>query len=225
MDIYELHWKETARQQEKQLEACARKAGCWFGDESQIERWNFIGSGCEARVYEDEDPAKIRKVINYSVSCDSPSVFFDERVVLYNLLFPETAYELLGFARWYGDFCFVVKQSFIEGVRLEMEEIQGEMTKRGFMSYGYKYVYDRFVVEDLHQGNVLKDKRGNLFVIDAIPSFVSRDQPNNRQAAFNSYYLQRRAEMLLSVACMQTHPLSLQKKREQTDLILNSLYL
>ncbi|NDV78913.1 hypothetical protein [Dysgonomonas sp. 511] len=224
MDILNiLNGVNTPNEQEVTLEKQARKKGFWFGDERKIDKWGFIGSGCEARVYADTDITKILKVVSYNVSCHSPKRFLDERIVLYNLLFPETAYELIGFAKYYDDFCFVVKQSFIEGCRLEMEEIEVEMQKRGFNASGYKFVNQEFAVEDLHQGNVLKDKQGNIFVIDAIPSFVKTNQ--DADVVFNDYYQQRREDMQKSVEEMEKHPLSFEKKREQTQFILNSLYL
>lgn len=215
----------TPNKQEQQLERFARGEKCWYGDEQSLDMRNFIGCGCEARVYESKDLTKVLKVVNYTMTCCSPKEFIDLRITMFNLLYPETAYELVGFSRYYGDFCFVLEQPFIEGTRMELSEIEREMNKRGFMNDRYQFVNDNCIVEDLHQGNVLKDKYGNVFVIDAIPSLVSsKNKTVNESVNHNDYYIQQRQEMQKSTHEMTLKPLSLEEKREQTDLILNRLY-
>ena len=212
--------------QEKLLEKYARTVGIWYGDENTMKTWNFIGNGCESHVYECKDITKIIKVMNYNIYSSSPKQFLEERIVLYNQLFSETAYELIGFARFYDDFCFDLTQPFIEGDRLELEEIESEMNNRGFYGQYYKFINQQCMVEDLHQGNVLKDKSGNIFVIDAIPSFiVPNSQKDFDNFVFNDYYLQRQKDMQIAIKKMAKYPLSFEEKREQTQFILDSLYL
>ncbi|NDV58889.1 hypothetical protein [Bacteroides sp. 519] len=215
----------TPCKQEQQLERFARREKYWYGDEQSLDMRNFIGCGCEARVYESKDITKVLKVVNYTMTCCSPKEFIDIRITLFNLLYPETAYELVGFARYYGDFCFVVEQPFIEGTRMELSEIEVEMNKRGFVNDKYQFINNNCIVEDLHQGNVLKDKHSNVFVIDAIPSLLSFcSMRRSESVSHNEYYMQQRQEMQKSIQEMAEKPLSFEEKKEQTDLILNSLY-
>lgn len=75
------------------------------------------GQEANVFVYGDDNNRHVVKVINYSMMSDLPSEFIDNRIALYNGLFPESRYELLGFTeRNDGNFCFVVKQPFIERI-------------------------------------------------------------------------------------------------------------
>lgn len=93
---------------EEALEAYARNEGIWFDDlDSEYPQ---IAEGFEAIVYEDPDPAFVLKSARFADS--SPMETLDQRVSLFNHLFPETAYELKGFTRDAKGFRFVLRQPF-----------------------------------------------------------------------------------------------------------------
>lgn len=224
MDIYFLSEKTASAEQEKSLERAAVQGGTWLGNEQSIKDWRLIGCGSEAQVYEDADLSKIRKVVNYKVYNRTPKDFID-RVTLYNYLFPETSYDILGFIRFYDDFCFVLRQSFIEGVRLEMAEIENEMLERGFRKDHLCYKKETLVIEDLHQGNLLKDNAGNIFVIDAIPYLNPSSEDLKIDVKTNCYHRSRSREAQKAAYSMSKHPLLFHEKKKQTDCLLSTLYL
>lgn len=197
---------------ENGIEQWAKSNNRWFTEE-EIAGLDFIGSGSEARVFEDGDTAGVIKVVNYRIYNHSVQEFLHNRVTVYNWLFPETSYELIGFARCNEAFCVILRQPFVIGRSAEYSEIDEEMERRGFRNTAGFYHNDYVIVEDLHRGNVLKSQQGNLFFIDTIPT------PIVEPIQLNDYHRQgshRAAGELKEMACQ---PLTLQEKRAQTEII------
>ena len=109
-----------------------------------------------------------------------PLDFFNDRITNYNRVFPETAYKLLGIMNYRNTdgkdiFRFVTEQPFIEGVTPNRDDINKKMMEMGFKigrlsSQYYLELEDgKFLkVTDVRMKNCLKDKDGNVFVIDPV---------------------------------------------------------
>jgi hypothetical protein len=99
------------------------------------------------------------------------------RLALIQTLFPETAYEFLGFIKTPGGkLAAVTRQKSVEGRPATVDEISAEMKKRGYerVKVGESY-HDYYnprtgiVIGDLHTGNAVVTKEGRLAVFDAQP--------------------------------------------------------
>jgi hypothetical protein len=87
------------RYQEKLLEDWARYEQIWH-DEKNFKKHNRIKGGREAVIYEDDSDKTILKAIDSKkIDNGTPFEFLDNRISLYNSIFPETKYELLGLMR------------------------------------------------------------------------------------------------------------------------------
>ena len=161
------------KEQEEELVKYAKERGCWFTLRDIEKNWNPLPhSGAESVVYSDGNGEYVLKVMSYFMS-DTPLEFLTNRITLHNVMFPSTAYELIGFCydvREEGEeFCFILKQLFIEGEEPTQEEIDQYMEWRGFKksnSIG-SFVLDIYKITDLLPNNFIKDNYyGRLHCID-----------------------------------------------------------
>lgn len=167
---------ELISTQERVLIELAKSRKVYFPFEEIKSNYDFYGGGEEAKVFRFSD-VTLLKVFDYKLFSISPLEFLDNRISLYNTIFPETAYELLGVTETEKGLSFIVEQPFIEGVNTPVQEITTEMEKRGFKHLGGNlYANDNYLIEDLHHKNVLKDEEGNLFFIDTVPSLNTPEE-------------------------------------------------
>ena len=93
------------------------------------------------------------------------------KITLHNTIFPETFYYLIGFAGYDGRSVMpVLKQDLIKNAAPATSiEIDTYMSAIGFTKSPNdgKFYNDSFIVWDVVPRNVLKDKDGDIFVIDA----------------------------------------------------------
>lgn len=199
--------RASKSEQEKIIRDSARSNGTWYTGEQIAEllqrdgtkserdlrtdiEYNVkeLSSGKEADVYLTHNGNDVVKIIDYSVYSQTPTDFYRDRIELFNHLFPETAYTLLGFTdNADGKLCFIVSQPYIQGHLLEnywlatkgkikYSELEPMLEKYmldnfGMHKYGLDaYENDNFRIQDLHLKNVKIDDNGNIFIIDAIPS-------------------------------------------------------
>lgn len=190
-------------EQEAELERQAKANGTWLDfEEIYKSAARALPVGKEADVYLSQDGKHVIKVINYSKYSQTPYDFLRDRVELFNLLFPETAYRLLGYTRNAdGQFCPVVEQPFIEGHLLEdywlatkgkvkYSELEPMLErymleKHGMHKYGLDaYEDELYRVQDLHLKNVRIDDDGNLYVIDAVPSYRKTNDGGGKKTTY-----------------------------------------
>lgn len=163
---------DSIKRQERELEEYAKREGIWFKPGHFPERL-YVGKGGEARVYQ-KDATRVAKIIDYRHIDKglTPQKFLDNRISLFNALFPESKYELMGMMRdGDGKFRFIVTQPFVQGSEIKsQQEVDDWFFSRGLKRSGYdSYSNKLYQAHDLHIGNVLKDANGNIFVIDAVP--------------------------------------------------------
>ena len=93
------------------------------------------------------------------------------KIILHNTIFPETFYYFIGFAGYDNRSVMpVLKQDLIKNaVPATSIEIDTYMSAIGFTKNPNdgKFYNDSFIVWDVVPRNVLKDKEGDIFVIDA----------------------------------------------------------
>lgn len=155
-------------EREKRLaEEWAKSNNCWIPF-SKIFDLGIPGpSGSESDTYISED-GYVYKTNNLMHCHDSLMVFLG-RTLIYNLLFPDSAYDFVGFTGFDGRSVFpVLRQRHIkDSVPAKQNEIDCYMSAIGFDKIGDgTFVYDKLVVSDLFPKNVLVDATGDIFVID-----------------------------------------------------------
>ena len=86
------------------------------------------------------------------------------------MLFPNTAYTLIGFAQDSGNLCAVLRQPFVEGQQAKLEDIKALLTFNEFTNtkrQGYLNKEFGLVLEDMHDENVIS-RQNLLFFIDTV---------------------------------------------------------
>lgn len=154
-----------------------------------------LSKGKESLVFVSKDGKSVIKLVDYSVYSQTPTDFVRNRVELFNDLFPETAYTIVGVTERNGKLNFVLSQPLIKGKPLEVawwkagiEEYNSykprldEMMMRdfGMENYGLDaYQNDMIRVQDLHYNNIIEGEDGQWYVVDAITSY--RDDVPGKQ--------------------------------------------
>lgn len=132
-----------------------------------IDESRFIARGAEQRVFLDEDTRYVIK-LNDSVFYEYWLDYF-HNLLIHNFLFPQTAYELLGFYMEQKVLHAVVKQPYIEITEPTNPLVVKEfLVSNGFQLKKNNDYYNSkvgVILEDLHDENVLTNK-GTLFFID-----------------------------------------------------------
>ena len=160
------------RAHERRLTEYAQKHNCWFAFKSIKENFKYLGSGAESDVYFDNDGKSVIKLVNYSAYSETPLDFLNHRITLHNTIFPETAYELLGFTYSHEideeGFYFITRQTFIDSKnpRPTQEEIDNHMERKGFVIHDGTFVIEGYIISDLAPRNFVKDNNGKLYCID-----------------------------------------------------------
>lgn len=154
------------------------------------EMWS---KGGEANVYMSKDKTKVIKFVDpYLRNNDSIQTCM-ENTRLFNELFPESAYTVIGVTRGEdGKFRIAMEQPFIKGklyTEPELDEYDkaSEKTKAMFESLGLydvdgdglRFKNDKYFVSDIHFGNVVFDADGNPHVIDADVKYYGKYRRDN----------------------------------------------
>jgi hypothetical protein len=154
----------TKKQEAAQLILWIEESNLWFDD---LDENRFIARGAEQRVYLDKDVHHVIK-LNDSIFYE---FWFDYFVSLtiHNFLFPQTAYELIGFYSENKILHSVVKQPFIEITEpTNLLAVQEFLMVNGFQLEKNNDYFNQemgIILEDLHDENVLTNK-STLFFID-----------------------------------------------------------
>lgn len=149
-------------------ETLAKEMGLWL-DFSEIGNLGDPApSGMENEVYLSNDGSTAFKVNNLMLSrCVSQLL---DRLILHNAYFPQTRYDLYGFTGFgHGSIYPIIMQQYIkEVVHATPDEIERYMNQLGFANSGdARYSDGTIEIMDLRPRNVLTNKEGDMWVIDA----------------------------------------------------------
>ena len=174
------------REQERVLEAWAKAADLWLNDYEDANgnkantledllnsQWEYWNHGSEAEVFKYDDKT-VLKSINLSHNNDNPGKLLDS-IAMFNTLFPTTRMEVVGFGRdSLGHFRVIVTQPHIKGTELSDADLEDFRKKYGWEDgVSIDTEEGTITVSDLGSSNILKDKDGNYFVIDADVVYAS----------------------------------------------------
>ncbi|MDR2639183.1 MAG: hypothetical protein LBC09_05045, partial [Helicobacteraceae bacterium] len=174
-------WSSRAQEQEELLERYAKPEGVWIAPET-IKSWQFLNDGNEAKVYRDPNNPDyvLKEVFDYSHFSKTPLDFLD-RIALYNSIFPEAPYELVGFTgptTLSTSFGVILRQKYVNGRELTWDElplIQAEMEKRGLkFAKNSIYVNSNYVINDVNPRNARQTADGKIIFIDVAPELNTK---------------------------------------------------
>ena len=156
-------------EQEKRVaEQWAKERELWT-DMSDIFKYGSPGpSGSESDTYLGRD-GFIYKTNNL-MHCGDSIVKTLTKFIMYNQVFPDSAYSFVGFAGFTGRSVYpIVKQPFIVNPYPATKiEIGYFMASLGFQNIGEgKFKNSRFILSDILPKNILKDEDGDFYAIDA----------------------------------------------------------
>lgn len=96
---------------------------------------------------------------------------FLNSILLHNFIFPNTAYELIGFTKENDSLIAVLKQPFIiSDATVDLDDINAFLEFNGFRStrrHDYEHEGLGLILEDMHDENVLVNSE-TLFFIDTV---------------------------------------------------------
>lgn len=148
------------------LRAWAEETGIWL--ENLPIGSEYLTKGGESKIYLAPDRLNVIKVNDaiYYATWDE----YLNSLLLHNLLFPNTAYSLIGFTEIDNDLSAVLQQPFIEGEQALLDDIRELLSYNGFENTKRQDYYNSefgLVLEDMHDENVIA-KDGLLFFIDTV---------------------------------------------------------
>ena len=148
-------------------EQYAKEHGCWIPMEHIFELGVPGPSGNENDTYVTDDAVfKVNNLMN-----SASVVALLEKVQMHNLLFPDTAYKLHGFAGFEGRIVHpVLRQKRVANAQPATQVmIDTYMAALGFTKTEFEghFANGTYEAWDLLPRNVLVDKDGDLYVVDA----------------------------------------------------------
>lgn len=130
---------------------------------------SFLTEGGEAKIYFGSDRksvVKLNDAVYYATWLD----FFNS-VLIHNLLFEKTAYELLGFMEKDSELLAILKQPFIiSDSATDLEDVKTLLNYNGFENTRRNDYYNKelgIILEDMHDENVIVNSN-TLFFIDTV---------------------------------------------------------
>jgi len=170
----------ATREQEEAIEKFAKENSIWI-DDYKSTYGEIYKSGVESDVYLNEENITVTKV-NNGIQYLSPIDFLDSYAV-WNYLFPETKYKLIGFTRKDGRFAYILEQPFIQIARgSNIVELEDFFRNMGFEMFNFSKYRGAWLpkldiwLRDLHDENAVITKNGELFFIDAIIDLNTSDK-------------------------------------------------
>jgi hypothetical protein len=148
------------------LKAWAKEAGIWLEDLPIGSQ--YLTKGGESKIYLAPDRLNVIKLNDaiYYATWDE----YLNSLVLHNLLFPNTAYTLIGFTEIHNGLSAMLQQPFIEGEQAGLDDIRELLSYNGFENTKRQDYYNSefgLVLEDMHDENVIA-KDNLLFFIDTV---------------------------------------------------------
>ena len=153
--------------EQRAAEQFAKSAGIWIPMDDIFDIGSPGPSGNENDTYVSEDTIyKVNNLLNSGGICK-----LLDKILLHNLIFPNTAYRLHGFTGYDGRTIMPVleQERICEAQPATQIMIDTYMSALGFEKEGEsgRFSNGDFVVWDVVPRNVLVDKDGDMYVVDA----------------------------------------------------------
>ena len=163
------------------LEQWAKATGHWHTDLSEFtDSKETIGGGTDSDVYLSKDG---KHVIKLSKGKPQSKRFRPDidNIPLFNYLFPNSAYRILGYGDFGNGFVRILEQPFVDFAKstpLTVEERVEYMKGLGFHAINKDktaFSNGKIIVADLQKSNIVRDAAGNVSVIDADCKLHTKD--------------------------------------------------
>ena len=173
--------REIEERKKELLKGWAIATGNWHTDLKEFTDDNEpIGEGKDSKVYSSKDG---RYVIKASKGKPYGKRFRPDidNIALFNDVFRDTRYEILGYGEIDGEFVRILQQpivDFAQSTPLTSEERREYMQSLGFEPLNdanTAFADGEIVIADLQKGNVVRDAAGNISVIDADAKLHTKD--------------------------------------------------
>jgi hypothetical protein len=134
----------------------------------------YVSQGAEQKVYlkDGQTVLKLNDAIYYASWID-----YFHNLLLNNLFFPDTAYQLLGFYKESSILYAVVEQPFVKAnEKTDLNIVKAFLENNGFINKKNHDYYNEelgLILEDLHDENVLT-QNGMLYFIDTVFYITSK---------------------------------------------------
>ena len=176
--------REVERRKEEALKGWAIATGHWHTDLSEFtdEQMPFA-VGTDSDVYSSKDREHVIKLSKGKFDAKFPTDI--DAVPLFNSIFPNSAYRIVGYGEIDGHFVKILEQDAVDfstATPLSVEERIAHMKTIGFKPInGDNTVFSngQIVVADLQKSNIVKDVLGNVRVIDADVKLHTKDFGGN----------------------------------------------
>lgn len=173
--------RKIEARKEECLEGWAKATGNWHESVADFTaNTTPVDNGTDSDVYLSDDGGSVIKVSKGKF--DNRKFPSDiDQVTLFNFVFPQSAYRILGYGRVDGKFVRFLEQPFVdfsESQPLTTEERVDYMGRLGFEPRNKeKTVFSNgeIVVSDLQKGNIVRSTDGNIRVIDADVKLHTKD--------------------------------------------------
>jgi hypothetical protein len=158
-------YKQNKQQERESLIQFANQENLWLAN---INVENYVSQGAEQKVYLKDGASvlKLNDAIYYASWVD-----YLHNLLLNNLFFPDTAYQLLGFFKELDIIYAVVEQPFIKATqKTDLSLVKLFLENNGFRNTKNHDYYNAdlgLILEDLHDENVLT-QNGMLYFIDTV---------------------------------------------------------
>ncbi len=173
--------REIGEKKKELLKGWAIATGNWHTSISDFTNdVEPIGRGKDSDVYKSKDG---KSVIKVSRGKNEGKKFTSDidAVTLFNAVFPNSRYEIVGYGEIDGKFVKFLKQpivNFADDSNVSVEQRVAYMESLGFKPANKEktaFTNGELFVADLQKGNIVKDKEGNIRVIDADVKLHTRD--------------------------------------------------
>lgn len=158
------------------IESFSRESGFWIENTDDFFHSKFgipISYGSEANIYYDDSRNIVVKTIDTELYGSIPKAIY--RILIHNLLFPETTLNIVAFGRSrFGLFEIVAEQNFITGSFATVEQFEMKLQQIGLTKSNGDWSNNLFFVSDIKPKNAIIDNDGNVFVIDCYLEFVEK---------------------------------------------------
>jgi hypothetical protein len=158
-------YKQNKQQETKCLIEFADQYNLWI---THINLENYVSQGAEQKVYLKDGATvlKLNDAIYYASWID-----YLHNLLLNNLFFPDTAYQLLGFFKKHEIVYAVVEQPFVKATGItDLSLVKSFLENNGFRNTKNHDYYNEelhLILENLHDENVLT-QNSMLYFIDTV---------------------------------------------------------
>lgn len=177
--------REIEERKKEALKGWAIATNNWYTDLSAFtDEIEPFGEGTDSKVYAAKEDGYVIKT-SFGKPMGKRFRPDIDTVVLFNRVFPNSPYEIVGYGEFDGKFARILKQpaiDFAEVAPLTIEERVEYMRSLGFEPINEAktaFSNGEIIAADIQKSNIVKDAEGNVTVIDADMKLHTKDVGGN----------------------------------------------